>query len=885
MATGYSLHIGVNTTDPRHYGDELSPLKAAVNDARFWASFATQQGYQASSLHDQDATSTEVLAALNRYSGVMKPGDILLLTYAGHGGQITNEKPAAQDPEGYDQTWCLYDRQLLDDELYEAFMAFAGGTRILVVSDSCHSGTVTKELAIDLTEAFSTGMADAAMHRGMRSRQLPRSVEQFVMMLQSHIYQPLLDKFRFQPDNWEVKASVKLLAACQDEQQTLDGKEHGIFTKALKELLSDPANHKMNAEELLQAVGEKYYYPHPNFFQYGGIISTFDEAFPFQIGLPHTRVSGYRQPESKPVKNYYKQVQPWIAETAEVKAAAILLLELSSKPTDQIKGGAELVILDEREEDGRYLITVEAPSVPYQQGWSAAHALGTSLRKRGIEARVEPVLSANPVAPVAIELRSSRDGHYMPHWPPATTDPASHPPVTWYLGKGHSQLAEARDLVKQKLGAEQPVIRIAQIDTGYVPSHPGQPLFLNLNLDKNFVKGKNEISDFALDKPDGASGQDGHGLSTVTILAGRKPALSEDTYLAEELTEEVGAIPFAEVVPLRISDSVAILNTENFCEALKYAVDINCEVVTMSMAGRPSRRMANAINEAYEAGVVVVSAAGNNWYKGVKNVLPKCVLFPAAFHRVIAATGAMHNHLPYDQEYLLDDQAERGGDITRHMQGSWGPASRMTRALAAYTPNVLRAHHDPEGRRPFMRDGGGTSSATPQVAAAAALWLAYYRDDLEAKGYNAPGKRWMKVEAVRHALYQTAAKGQVFADWKQYYGNGIIRALDALQVAVPDASLLKKSPEAESSFAGLVETVEFFFLNRPGFRAEGPTTDRLAMELLHLLQTDPQFYDLYASLDLGDGAAVRGIVESDDFREQVLDSPYASDYLKAAFGE
>jgi len=35
----------------------------------------------------------------------------------------------------------------------------------------------------------------------------------------------------------------------------------------------------------------------------------------------------------------------------------------------------------------------------------------------------------------------------------------------------------------------------------------------------------------------------------------------------------------------------------------------------MSMAGAPSKVMLNAINEAYDAGIVMVSAGGNKWQK------------------------------------------------------------------------------------------------------------------------------------------------------------------------------------------------------------------------------------------------------------------------------
>jgi subtilisin family serine protease len=62
-------------------------------------------------------------------------------------------------------------------------------------------------------------------------------------------------------------------------------------------------------------------------------------------------------------------------------------------------------------------------------------------------------------------------------------------------------------------------------------------------------------------------------------------------------------------------------------------------VVSMSMGGLPSEAWADAINALYEAGVVVVTAAGNNY----ANLPTRFVVYPARFGRVIAACGVMAN--------------------------------------------------------------------------------------------------------------------------------------------------------------------------------------------------------------------------------------------------
>ena len=91
------------------------------------------------------ATRANVLAAMRAAAKTLQAGDLLFLTYSGHGGQVPDVTGEEDDKQ--DETWCLYDGQLIDDELYLELSRFAAGVRILVLSDSCHSGTVTRATA------------------------------------------------------------------------------------------------------------------------------------------------------------------------------------------------------------------------------------------------------------------------------------------------------------------------------------------------------------------------------------------------------------------------------------------------------------------------------------------------------------------------------------------------------------------------------------------------------------------------------------------------------------------------------------------------------------------------------------------------------------------
>jgi subtilisin family serine protease len=877
MPRGYSLHIGLNIADPAHYGD-LPRLNAAVNDALFWEGFARKMGYQTRKLHDQEAKVATVKEILMDYARKMKAGDILLLTYAGHGGLLDNDKQAGLDKEPYDQTWCLFDRQMLDDEIHECFVPFREGTRIVVVSDSCHSGTITRKVqeGIDLSDLLEEGSLQLAAARGMTPRIMPVQVAYWVSQkFRDSVYKPLLAKYRFRRKGTDVKASVTLLAACQDHQITYDGAENGIFTAALKKLMQNRKYQRLNAEGLVKSVSLFYSNPLPNYFHYGSIIPTAQQNNPFLINIPKAGiVEGYKVPHlPDPQGPGFFPYNPAGLDNGSVQAkSAILRIEIPGFVNpDTIKAGKDIKILRHETEGESQIWEIELPQVPMDNAWNAAHTLQAGLLKSYPNTQVVPLLSLNlaPSEKAGTREADRNRPEYIDEWPPETVN--SKVAIGWHLDDAHSQLAKARQAVLEKADAST-AVRIAHLDTGYLSKHPALPEKLNRSLGCSFVSG--EENNMGTDDNDGV-GQDGHGTGTLVLLGGSKLDYSQ-TF--GEFEGYVGGAPFAEIIPMRISESVVIWNSDNFCRAIQRAIDLNCEVVSMSMAGKPSPRMARMVDKAYEAGIVIVSAASNCWYKGVGALLPKCVLFPAAFPRVVGATGAMFNHQPYDHKFIRQGRFKI---TTKYMQGSWGPPSRMRKALAAYTPNVPWA----SDRLPILRSGGGTSSATPQIAAAAALWIGYHRKKLEEMGYYQTGNQWMKVEAVRHALYSSAAKDTVFPEWKKYYGNGILRAYDALQIPPLQPAALKKAPESKVSLGGLLDIAASLFLNRSLSRDSGPkpSSDALAMELLHLLQTDPALRTDFQSLDLGNAKGVEKRLRSEVFKKKISASNMASPFLKEYF--
>ncbi|MBF0138117.1 MAG: caspase family protein [Magnetococcus sp. DMHC-1] len=145
-ADTFALVIGINEYE------NFGKLDGAVNDANDVA--AALQQYKARKiikLLDKDATRDRIMAAWKSIITMAKPGDTLFLHYAGHGAQQPERIPGSE-PTGKDSFWLMsgfaasgpatYER-ILDDEIAVMLKA-AKPLQVVMISDSCHSGTMTR---------------------------------------------------------------------------------------------------------------------------------------------------------------------------------------------------------------------------------------------------------------------------------------------------------------------------------------------------------------------------------------------------------------------------------------------------------------------------------------------------------------------------------------------------------------------------------------------------------------------------------------------------------------------------------------------------------------------------------------------------------------------
>lgn len=229
--TALSVHVGLNRVSAAHYGSE-QPLPGAIADAQAMQAIAHASGFSATLLLDEAATVLAVSQAIAAAAARLGPGDIFFLSYAGHGSQLFDGTD--DEPDSLDETLCLFDRMLLDDELHGLLLGFDAGVRVLVITDSCHSATATR-LVIDAgADEFPNGIIGPAYPAldEIRFRQIEEATAREIYGASASRY----DEARVLAGasrQLDLRCAKVHLAACQDNQLAADAGDHGYFTKQL----------------------------------------------------------------------------------------------------------------------------------------------------------------------------------------------------------------------------------------------------------------------------------------------------------------------------------------------------------------------------------------------------------------------------------------------------------------------------------------------------------------------------------------------------------------------------------------------------------------------------------------------------------------------------
>jgi hypothetical protein len=226
-----ALCIGIND-----YPGTGNDLGGCVNDANDWAGLLSDQfgfGGNITMLLDADATRANIVSALGDLVTSAKGGDIVVCTYSGH-GTWEYDRGELDEPDNRDEAICGHDDIILDDELRVIIRQIDPAAHLTVISDSCHSGTVTRAM-LKRTRDADRKSAEFAPRR----RYMPPKDEKAAMRT------PLVPvRKRFLYPDWGMPEV--LLTGCNSTEYSydafIDGRYNGAMTATAIRLIRENPN-------------------------------------------------------------------------------------------------------------------------------------------------------------------------------------------------------------------------------------------------------------------------------------------------------------------------------------------------------------------------------------------------------------------------------------------------------------------------------------------------------------------------------------------------------------------------------------------------------------------------------------------------------------------
>ncbi|MCL7489059.1 MAG: S8 family peptidase [Desulfobulbaceae bacterium] len=199
----------------------------------------------------------------------------------------------------------------------------------------------------------------------------------------------------------------------------------------------------------------------------------------------------------------------------------------------------------------------------------------------------------------------------------------------------------------------------------------------------------------------------------------------------------VGVSPGAELYAVKVLDGGGFGLLSWIIKGLEWAVDSGMDVVNISIGGPHSEALAEACDAAYNAGILLVAAAGN----GTE------ISYPAAYDSVIAVTGTDHEDL----------------------QGWFAPYGTQIELSA---PGVIIRSTSADNNYAEL---SGTSQAAPHVSGLAALIIAAGTYDLNGDGNVDNRDVRLQMQMSAHDLGETGRD--------DIYGFGLVDVAAALELS------------------------------------------------------------------------------------------------------
>lgn len=263
-------------------------------------------------------------------------------------------------------------------------------------------------------------------------------------------------------------------------------------------------------------------------------------------------------------------------------------------------------------------------------------------------------------------------------------------------------------------------VKIAIIDSGINSKHP------DLKVAGGVSKVENS-SAFT----DG----NGHGTHVAGVIGAQNNSIGT-----------VGVAPDSLIYSVKVLSANGVGTLEGVVAGIQWAIDQKVDIINMSLTTiNDDKALRDIAQKAYEAGIVVIAASGNEREKGLYND----VLYPARFSSVIAVGSVSKlNKLSYFSNYGASQELVAPGEGI----------------LSSFTDSKTTSNED-------YAISEGTSVASPFVAGTFAQYMEAY-----------PHLSNIQLrETVKRAAVDLGVKGR-----DNTYGNGLVQSLQTKAALFPD---------------------------------------------------------------------------------------------------
>lgn len=223
----HALVITLDHVEPAFYTGWRGTLESVKDDRETMLKLLGEEAkYSVTDLTNAKATREAVAQALADEARDRVAGEEVVIYFSGHGTTLPDKN---NDQLGVlrDGAWCLNDGMFVDDELTTALTKFPAGVRVVVISDSCHVGTI---LAASSPDDKETARA-AVLNDPRKSKLAPVDIGQRVYDVQKDFYDRILTLPAIDPKT--AKAALLVLSACKTDELARVNDDGSVFTKAI----------------------------------------------------------------------------------------------------------------------------------------------------------------------------------------------------------------------------------------------------------------------------------------------------------------------------------------------------------------------------------------------------------------------------------------------------------------------------------------------------------------------------------------------------------------------------------------------------------------------------------------------------------------------------